>query len=174
MDPLGYNLSMRFSLGFFPAIFLAVLLAAAPAATAESPECHPTPEDAMGPFYRPEAPFRSKVGEGYLLTGRVLSAADCRPLPRAAIEFWLVGPQGAYDDAHRATVFASLGGWYRFESNFPPPYGSRPPHIHIRVTAPGHRELVTQHYPEPGTGSGRFDLVLRPEAGATNPPAGRN
>jgi protocatechuate 3,4-dioxygenase beta subunit len=159
------------SLRFLPAIILAVLLAAPPAVMAESPACRPTPEDALGPFYRPDAPFRSKVGEGYRLTGQVLSAADCRSLPRAAIEFWLIGPHGAYDDAHRATVFAGLGGWYRFESNFPAPYGSRPPHIHIRVTAPGHRELITQHYPEPRTKDGRFDLVLQPD---NAPPAGRD
>jgi protocatechuate 3,4-dioxygenase beta subunit len=158
---------------FFWATFLAVLLAAPPAAP-ESPGCRPTPPDALGPFYRPGAPVRTKVGEGYTLTGQVLSAADCRPLPGAAIEFWLTGPQGSYDDAHRATVFAGPDGDFRFESNFPAPYGSRPPHIHIRVTAPGHDDLVTQHYPEPGTDRGRFSLVLRPASAEASAPAGRD
>jgi protocatechuate 3,4-dioxygenase beta subunit len=124
--------------------------------------CRPTPADALGPFYQPDAPMRAKVGEGYILEGQVLSAIDCRPLPGAALEFWLAGPQGAYDDDHRATVIAGPRGNYRFESNFPPPYGARLPHIHLRVTAPGHRELITQHYPQPDKESGLFELVLSP------------
>ena len=126
-------------------------------------ECRPTTPDAMGPFYKPDAPVRSQVGEGYLLQGRVLSTADCRPLPEATIEFWLTGPDGRYDDAHRATVPADRQGAYRFESNFPTPYMGRPPHIHVRVSAPGHQTLVTQHYPKPGDRQAQFDLVLKPE-----------
>jgi catechol 1,2-dioxygenase len=67
---------------------------------------------------------------------------------------------GDYDDAHRATVFAGESGEYRFESNVPVSYGGRPPHIHVRVRAPGFEELVTQHYPERGQRKATFDLVL--------------
>jgi protocatechuate 3,4-dioxygenase beta subunit len=42
-------------------------------------------------------------------------------------------------------------------------YAGRPPHIHIRVTAAGHRTLVTQHYPAAGQATATFDLVLRPQ-----------
>jgi catechol 1,2-dioxygenase len=42
----------------------------------------------------------------------------------------------------------------------PVSYGGRPPHIHLRVTAPGYEELVTQHYPERGQRKATFDLVL--------------
>jgi predicted ester cyclase len=51
-------------------------------------------------------------------------------------------------------------GKYRFESNVPVSYGGRPPHIHVRVTAPGYEELVTQHYPQRGQRKANFDLVL--------------
>jgi protocatechuate 3,4-dioxygenase beta subunit len=125
--------------------------------------CVPTRPDALGPFYRPGAPVRASVGRGYVLSGRVLGAPDCRPVPGARLEFWLAGPDGRYGDAYRATVVADPSGAYRFESHFPPGYGGRPPHIHVRVTAPGYRVLVTQHYPRPGTPEGRFDLVLEPE-----------
>jgi protocatechuate 3,4-dioxygenase beta subunit len=100
------------------------------------------------------------VGTGYVLTGRVLAARTCRAIPSARIEFWLANPQGQYDDAHRATVFAGRRGGYRFESNKPPSYESRPPHIHIRVSARGFRTLVTQHYPRAGRTSAAFNLVL--------------
>jgi protocatechuate 3,4-dioxygenase beta subunit len=116
----------------------------------------------LGPFYEPDAPVRTSVGSGYVLSGAVLAAGSCEPISDARIEFWLANPEGEYDDAHRATVQAGTGGKYRFESNVPVAYGGRPPHIHIRVTAPGYRELVTQHYPEDGQTEANFDLVLEP------------
>jgi protocatechuate 3,4-dioxygenase beta subunit len=123
-------------------------------------DCRPTPHDEIGPFYRPNAPVREAVGVGYLLTGSVRSAGDCRPLPGARIEFWLVNPQGRYDDAHRATVFADADGRYRFRSNRPSDYLNRRPHIHIMVTAEGHEQLISQHYPQENTAEAVFDLVL--------------
>jgi catechol 1,2-dioxygenase len=122
--------------------------------------CKPTQPDMLGPFYEPGAPVRTSVGSGYVLSGTVLAAQECKPIPDARIEFWLANPSGDYDDAHRATVFASQGGEYRLESNVPVSYGGRPPHIHVRVTAPGYEELVTQHYPERGQKKANFDLVL--------------
>lgn len=128
----------------------------------ESEKCTPTPEDSLGPFYVPDAPVRSKVGEGYVLSGTVRSAFDCTAVAGAKIEFWLTGPSGEYDADHRATVFADDAGAYRFESNFPVAYGTRPPHIHLRVAAEGFRTLVTQHYAESGKSRVTFDLVLIP------------
>jgi catechol 1,2-dioxygenase len=122
--------------------------------------CKPTQPDMLGPFYEPGAPVRTSVGSGYLLSGAVLAAAECKPIPNARMEFWLANPRGDYDDAHRATVFAGQRGEYRFESNMPVSYGGRPPHIHVRVRAPGYGELVTQHYPERGQRKANFDLVL--------------
>jgi catechol 1,2-dioxygenase len=61
---------------------------------------------------------------------------------------------------NQATVFVDQRGEYRLESNVPVSYGGRPPHIHVRVRAPGYEELVTQHYPERGQRKANFDLVL--------------
>jgi protocatechuate 3,4-dioxygenase beta subunit len=129
---------------------------------ARSASCEPTPPDMLGPFYEPNAPVRTSVGSGYVLAGTVLDAGDCEPVGGARIEFWLANPEGEYDDAHRATVPVGAGGEYRFESNVPVSYGGRPPHIHLKVTAPGYRELVTQHYPDAGQKRANFDLVLEP------------
>ncbi|MGH3082328.1 MAG: hypothetical protein ACRDNH_14530 [Gaiellaceae bacterium] len=104
--------------------------------------------------------MRSKIGTGYLLTGRVLAARTCRPIARARIELWLANADGEYDDAHRATVIAGRRGGYRFASNKPPSYSSRPAHIHLRVSARGFRTLVTQHYPRATRSSAVFNLVL--------------
>jgi protocatechuate 3,4-dioxygenase beta subunit len=50
------------------------------------------------------APVRTSLGGGYVLSGAVLGAEECKPIPKARIEFWLANPSGDYDDAHRATV----------------------------------------------------------------------
>lgn len=144
-------------------VFIVLLAAPAPGRTASSGyACAPTPPDQLGPFYKRNAPLRDKVGSGYLLSGVVRSAADCSPIPWARVELWLTGPDGRYGDAWRATVVSAMSGDYRFESDFPVVYEGRPPHIHIRVSAPGFAPLVTQHYPRPGENAGSFDLVLIP------------
>ena len=125
--------------------------------------CIPTPQDEIGPFYRPNAPVRPKIGSGYVLEGTVRSAATCQPIPGARIEFWQAGPDGKYGDAWRATVYADKLGRYRLETSPPPPYASRPSHIHILVDMRGYAGLITQHYPKAGKKSATFDLVLETE-----------
>jgi protocatechuate 3,4-dioxygenase beta subunit len=143
-------------------ILLSLLLLPSPLLSATTYRCLPTPPDADGPFYRPGAPVRHQIGTGYLLLGEVRSAADCQPVGGALIEIWMTGPDGTYDDRWRATLFSRKDGRYFFVSHFPAPYGSRPPHIHLRVAAAGFEELFTQHYPVPGQGEAVFDLVLIP------------
>lgn len=130
--------------------------------TTMSQDCEPTPFDEIGPFYRPDAPIRNKIGSGYFIKGSVLSENKCVPLANAKLEFWLVNSEGEYDDAHRATVIADKKGKYTFESNRPTDYVGRLPHIHMRITAPGHEELITQHYPKEGDERVVFDIVLSP------------
>lgn len=130
--------------------------------TACAATCMPTEEDALGPFYKPNTPVRSSVGKGYVLQGVVRSSKDCAIIPGALIELWLAGPDGGYDDAHRATVIADASGAYRFESNVPPPYYGRPPHIHLRISAKGFKTLVTQHYPVSDKNSAVFDIIIVP------------
>lgn len=143
---------------------IALIIATTPLAVqaqTNSPQCVPTPPDMLGPFYKPQAPVRSQVGSGYVLSGKVLSAGSCTPLVDAVIELWLAGPNGKYGDSYRATMFSGEDGSYRFESNYPGNYG-RPPHIHLRVHYPGYEELITQHYPQAGATAGEFALVLQP------------
>jgi protocatechuate 3,4-dioxygenase beta subunit len=129
----------------------------------EAGGCTPTPFDEIGPFYRPNAPVRSRIGSGYTLHGVILDAENCKPIPGARIEFWQAGPDGRYGDDWRATVFSDQSGRYRLETAFPPPYARRPPHIHILVDVKGYAGLITQHYPGSGKRTARLDLVLRRE-----------
>lgn len=144
-------------------IFCAVVLLFIANTGTAAKRCPPTPWDEIGPFYRPGAPVRSKIGSGYVLSGIVRSAAGCRPLPGARIEFWQANPSGAYDDAHRATIIADHQGRYRLETDYPAPYGQRPSHIHILVDMHGFAGLISQHYPQRNKRSATLDLVLSPE-----------
>ena len=147
---------------FLAIISLAFVLTAGTDALAQY-ACPPTPPDADGPFYRPGAPVRDRIGNGYLLFGEVKSAVNCAPIDAAQIEIWMTGPDGRYDDQWRATVFSRADGRYFFRSHTPGRYGTRPPHIHLLVNAPGFAELITQHYPAAGQVEARFDLVLIPQ-----------
>ncbi len=125
--------------------------------------CTPTPPDSEGPFYTPGAPERVQTGSGLVVRGAVRSAGICAPIPGARIERWQANPEGSYDDAHRASMRSDGAGQYRFETNFPRRYFGRPPHIHLKVSAPAHRPLTTQLYLRPGQTEVTFDLVLPPE-----------
>lgn len=139
---------------------LAVLMLGGGSVSSEAARCAPTRADALGPFYKPGAPVRSRVGSGYVLTGRVAVAPTCRAIAGARIELWLANRRGDYDDAHRATIIVGRLGAYRFQSNKPPAYDGRSPHIHVRVAAKGYRTLVTQHYPRRDQRRAVFNLIL--------------
>lgn len=132
-----------------------------PGAHAAQQPCAPTASDQEGPFYKPNAPERATIGRGLIVAGAVRSAGNCAPIPKARIEWWQVNPQGQYDDAHRAVQTADAEGRYRFETTSPIAYFGRPPHIHVKVTAPGHRPLTTQIYPKAGQAEIAFDFVVR-------------
>jgi protocatechuate 3,4-dioxygenase beta subunit len=146
-----------------PAVLLHVAPGAARGGQAGRPACAPTAPDDEGPFYKPNAPERAGIGRGLVVSGAVRAAGDCAPLPGARLEWWQANPQGRYDDAHRAAQTADAEGRYRFETSFPVGYYARPPHIHVKVLAPGHRPLTTQLYPKAGQSEIAFDFVLRPQ-----------
>jgi len=125
--------------------------------------CAPTRVDGLGPFYEPNAPERDHTGQGLVIAGTVRSAQDCSPLHGAVIEWWSANSRGDYDNAHRATQRASTDGSYQYTTDFPGRYPGRPPHVHVRVTAPGHRTLVTQVYPQQAQTALKVDLVLTPQ-----------
>ena len=136
---------------------------AAPLPAQAQPPCAATAPDLEGPFYKPNAPMRESTGRGLTVSGAVKSAGSCAPIPGARVEWWQANPKGSYDDDHRATLVATADGRYRLQTDFPPPYSGRPAHIHFRVTAPGHRTLITQLYPRPGQTQMTFNLVLEKE-----------
>ena len=140
---------------------IAVLVTTAPAAAQGA--CTPTKPDMLGPFYVAGAPERSKTGDGLTVQGVVRSARACAPLAGAKIEWWSANGQGQYDDAHRATQVSGADGGFRYVTDMPGKYPGRPVHVHVRVSAPGQKTLVSQVYPRPNQSDVTLDFVLVPD-----------
>lgn len=130
---------------------------------AGQPACAPTRPDMLGPFYRPNAPARARTGSGLVVSGAVRSTKGCTPLPGARVEWWSADERGEYRDALRATQHTDAEGRFTYETVAPGRYPGRPPHLHVRVSAPGHKTLVTQLYPEDGQRTLESDFVLIPD-----------
>lgn len=146
--------------GFFEGDWLNFVFGALVVVAEAQAACGPTSPDSEGPFYKPGAPTRESTGRGFVVSGTVKTAGSCAPIAGARVEWWQANPRGTYDDEHRGTLLARSDGTYRFETDFPPAYFGRPPHIHFKVVAPGHRTLTTQLYPKPGQTEITFDLVV--------------
>ena len=131
-----------------------------------------TPRASEGPFYPTPAmrygdtdndlvriggEVESAGGEIVRLGGRVLDA-DGNPVAGARVEIWQCDVTGRYlhhgDTGNlRDRAFQGFGhdvtaadGVYRFRTIKPVPYGSRTPHIHVKVWVGGRERLTTQFY----------------------------
>ncbi len=120
-----------------------------------------TTDDILGPFYRENAPFRTNLNSnnqaGTLLAiSGIIYGTDCTtPIHEATVDIWHADDLASYDNASsdfnfRGKVKTDVNGNYLFTSIVPGQYlnGStyRPAHIHFRITADNHKELVTQLY----------------------------
>ncbi|HEX9387112.1 MAG TPA: hypothetical protein VF918_12395 [Anaerolineales bacterium] len=54
----------------------------------ESRTCKPALDDGVSPSYKPNAPERTIVEQGHVVTGLVLSSVGCKPIVNAKLEFW--------------------------------------------------------------------------------------
>jgi protocatechuate 3,4-dioxygenase beta subunit len=140
-----------------------VALAPVSLASAQSTSCAPTAPDMLGPFYKPDAPERSVTGHGLVVRGTVRSAKGCTPVPGARLEWWSADTRGEYRDELRATQKSGSDGAFSYETVAPGRYPGRPPHVHVKISAPGHRTLVTQVYPRDGQRAIATDFVLLAE-----------
>jgi protocatechuate 3,4-dioxygenase beta subunit len=138
-----------------------VAAATAAASGPSAARCAPTLDDGAGPFGRGAPPVRAKIGTGHVLTGLVLST-DCRPIGRAAVHLWQANRRGVYTRAGSGTVFTNRFGRFRFEGPPPVSYEGRPPHIHLRIVARDHEQLLTRYVRAPRARSGSIRVVLRP------------
>ena len=121
----------------------------------------PTTTDILGPFYRPGAPFKTNLvqqgtkGEILHFSGTVFGK-DAKTLKGALVEIWHCDENGVYDNTsddyvYRSSFKTGPDGRYNFKTIYPVPYAvnatlTRPAHIHMRISANGVQDLVTQVY----------------------------
>ncbi len=129
--------------------------------------CAATAANIEGPYYRPGAPSRSDLvsagisGIPLLISGRVLSL-DCRSaLENAMLDVWQADSNGRYDNDGsfgapppayrlRGKLVSDAQGGFSIRTIIPGRYlngaSYRPAHVHVKISAPGHRPLTTQLY----------------------------
>jgi protocatechuate 3,4-dioxygenase beta subunit len=107
-----------------------------------------------GPYFKPSSPMRASLiepgiaGTRIVVEGTVLTT-DCKPIPRAILDFWQADAQGEYDNTGfrlRGHQLTDDAGRYRLESVVPGIYPGRTRHFHVNVQAPGQPVLTTQLY----------------------------
>lgn len=120
-----------------------------------------TTNDILGPFYRADAPLRNDLttddleGTRIKIKGNVYSSDCTTVLKDALVEIWHADSAGEYDNdteefMQRAVWKTDDKGFYSFKTIMPGKYLNgklyRPAHIHFRVSAEGHKELISQIY----------------------------
>jgi len=112
-----------------------------------------TQKDQEGPYYKLNAPERAVIetkGDAIVIKGQVLRADDCStPVAGALLDIWHCDDDGNYDMSGykcRGVVRTDAKGNYQFETIYPPSYGNRPRHIHVKIRAQGFKDLTTQIY----------------------------
>lgn len=136
-----------------------------------TPTCgdDPTPPQTAGPYFTPNSPERASLLEGgtgtrLLLSGVVLTR-NCKPVPRALLDFWHADEKGQYDNRgyrYRGHLYTDKSGRFRLETVLPGLYPGRTRHIHVQVQAPGGAVLTTQLY-FPNEAKNATDPIFRKE-----------
>lgn len=149
-----------------------------------------TPSQPAGPFYPAVLPAEhdadlAKVADAANAIGQIVQldgtvrGLDGAPISGARVEIWQCDAVGVYhhvgDGAEDAADpgFQGYGqaetdqaGAYRFRTIHPVPYPGRTPHIHVMVSGPGVRRLVTQLYVAGLASNARDFLFSRLDAAA--------
>jgi protocatechuate 3,4-dioxygenase beta subunit len=137
---------------------------------APTPACGPaTASQTAGPYFKPSSPERVSLlepemrGRRLVVTG-VVRGTDCKPLPRALLDFWHADAGGRYDNTGfrlRGHQFTDAEGRYRLETILPGVYPGRTRHIHVKAQAPDRPPLTTQLY-FPGEAANTRDGIFDP------------
>jgi protocatechuate 3,4-dioxygenase beta subunit len=120
-------------------------------------DCPLTEGAPEGPYYIAGAPFKERISEGFegprlIVTGKVLNQ-NCDPIPGAIIDIWQVDADGNYhfeDYLMRGKIKADENGTYKIDTILPANYdflgGTRPAHLHLKVSEPDQGPYTTQLY----------------------------
>ncbi len=108
--------------------------------------------------YIPDAPERASLGEGFVITGLVRAARDCRPLRDVRIQVWLATETGGEQD-NRASVRTDDNGRYRIETApTVPQFGE--PNIHVGYADGEYRDVFIRRVVDLDDIRARVNLTL--------------
>ncbi len=121
---------------------------------AETAALKPTPSEVLGPFFKKGAPNTSVLRQpgdpGFPLrvAGKVCNTRGDR-VEGARIDIWQANHVGRYDVVgyrYRARLLVTAAD-FAIDTIMPGHYDDRPAqHIHFLISAPGHKDLITQIY----------------------------
>ena len=124
-------------------------------------QCNTTEPTIQGPEYKPGSPLKQGrefakglPGPMLELTGRVLSAINCKPVRGAVLDIWQADANGNYDNKGynlRGKIVTDKNGKYVLDTIYPGRLYTenkslRPSPIHFLVGVPGQPILTTQIY----------------------------
>jgi catechol 1,2-dioxygenase len=125
---------------------------------ASVPDPCQTTNDILGPFFKANAPFQENIvpanstATPLIIEGKVYSSCSS-VLADAIVEIWNADENGDYDTTgfmYRGRYKTGADGSYTFTSIIPGKYLNgalyRPSHIHFKISAAGHKDLVSQIY----------------------------
>jgi hypothetical protein len=121
--------------------------------------CEPTESNPGGTNnYIPDAPELASLGEGFIITGLVRAARDCRPLADVRIQVWLATETGGEQD-NRASVRTDENGVFRIETApTVPQFGE--PNIHVGYDDGQYRDVFIRRVVDLDDTRARVDLTL--------------
>ena len=128
----------------------------------------PVHEQTEGPYYKKDSPERIDIvengtkGEKLVVEGRVLDK-EGRAIAGAWIDFWQADGKGEYDNNEyklRGHQHTDETGSYRLETVVPAMYGSRAPHIHVKLQANQLPEVITTQLYFPDENSNKEDPLF--------------
>lgn len=147
--------------GICGSFILSALILSLPAAgPAFAVDCTATAARTGGTHFKPVTTQKTDIGRGLIVSGRILSAGDCKPVINAKISHWQAGDNGMYQDRLRAFLYSDKKGRYRFHTEWP---AVIVPHIHFIVSASGYKTVGTQWIGNERLKEIKFDIVLKPK-----------
>jgi hypothetical protein len=131
-----------------------------PERAADGRSCKPTRSNPGGTNnYIPEAPAADSLGSGFVITGRVRAAKDCKPLEGIRVQVWLATKTGGEQD-NRASVRTDASGRYRIETDpTVPQFGE--PNIHVGYDDGDYREVFIRRVVDLDDKRAVVNLTLR-------------
>jgi len=109
--------------------------------------------------YIPDGPAAESLGDGFIITGRVRAAADCKPLEDLRIQVWLATETGGEQD-NRASVHTDADGVYRIETD-PTVAQFGEPNIHVGYDDGDYREVFIRRVVDLDDKRAVVNLTLR-------------